>query len=109
MKDYALGRLIEEKELLSNPAHWTKGDLARDENGVTIDPYSNKAICWCQAGAEMKIRANNWHNITVFTIKDIVARTMSHNSAVLFNDDPNTTHDDLMKFYDECIILAKNS
>lgn len=30
---------------------WTGQALARDENGLSCDPTSDKAVCWCISGA----------------------------------------------------------
>lgn len=41
-------------ELLSDPAHWTQGFLALDADGISVDPESTRATCWCLEGAIQK-------------------------------------------------------
>ena len=95
--------LIAEKELLSDPSRWTKGHLARDASGVPIDYFSKSAVCWCQTGASYSLNSiseTRW-------LKNTVAKTYGVSTAMDFNDRPNTTHEMLMKFYDECIEESK--
>jgi len=42
------------RETLASPSAWTKGHLARDENGEPIAPLSPAAVCWCATGALAK-------------------------------------------------------
>ena len=96
-------QLIAEKKLLSDPKRWTKGYFARDANGIHVGYLSKDAVCWCQMGAGLKIG----FNVSSDNIKQLVARMFNHQDVVSFNDAPETTHDDLMKFYDACIKESK--
>lgn len=42
------------KELLADPARWTKEELSRDKWGYRLHPRDEEAICWCIAGGIMK-------------------------------------------------------
>lgn len=43
------------RELISDPAHWTKGRFARTEKGSPINYESPAAVCFCSAGALMRV------------------------------------------------------
>ena len=96
-------QLIAEKELLSDPSRWTKGEVARDSNGKLVETESATAVCWCQLGASMKLQST-WR---VLSIKKSISTNYNFFSSLGFNDHPDTTHSDLMKFYDECIKESK--
>lgn len=101
-------QLIAEKELLSDPARWTKSAFARDANGrVTMtsarawldDIDVLPAVCWCQHGASYQLSSS----INTRLLKNMIANTYGFSTAMDFNDAPETTHADLMSFYDVCI------
>lgn len=40
------------RELISDPAKWTRGAYARDAEGRELtNPKNERAVCWCAAGA----------------------------------------------------------
>ena len=92
-----------EKELLSDPARWLKGEVSSDANWQCVDPESPTATCWCQHGASHKLNSSG----DTICFKSDIAKELDYPSAIEFNDHPDTTHEDLMKFYDECITLSK--
>lgn len=47
----ALELLREARELISDTARWTKGDLARDVYGYGVPYNSGRAVRWCSIGA----------------------------------------------------------
>lgn len=124
--------LLAEKELLSDPNNWVKLYFAADKNKNPISVQSRAAVCFCQAGAEMKTLDNvskigHYHDTAALTtrlIKNQVVkmwmsspdntdpdfRIKSHkfDHAVQFNDDKEITHDDLMEMYDICILHVSN-
>lgn len=40
-------------DLIEPEGKWTQGELARDENGMSVAPYDGEACCWCASGAIM--------------------------------------------------------
>lgn len=38
-------------EIIEDDQHWTKGALARDEEGSRVLPDAADAVCWCLVGA----------------------------------------------------------
>jgi len=42
------------KQILTPGSVWTQGAFARGEHGETVPPFSERAVCWCLAGAIRK-------------------------------------------------------
>jgi hypothetical protein len=49
--DHFLKADVKMAQLLSDPAHHTKGAMARDARGLECDPESPEAQSWCVLGA----------------------------------------------------------
>lgn len=47
--------LREARDLISDPARWTRHELARDKDGNAVHPTSEEATCWCAQGALAKV------------------------------------------------------
>ena len=45
----------EARALIEAPEHWTRGSLARSEDGKPCDPRSPAAVRWCANGAMAKV------------------------------------------------------
>lgn len=43
--------LINARALIADPAHWTRGTLACDANGRTVEWHDQSATKWCAMGA----------------------------------------------------------
>lgn len=48
----------EARRLLTDPDHWTRCELAEDEEGETADPCSNAAVSFCLLGAVQRASSN---------------------------------------------------
>jgi hypothetical protein len=47
------------RQLISDPAKWTQGEVARDKSGKGLDhALSGGAVCWCSLGAIRKVVEN---------------------------------------------------
>lgn len=97
-------RLIAVRERLSSETHWTKKATARDDTGVVCPINSVKATCWCLASAcaiegvsELFAKAHFREPIFADPVAEIIA----------FNDDPQTTHKDVLKALDRVIRNCK--
>lgn len=100
-----------QKQLLSDPARWIKGASAKNKKGDATIAFSTYAVCWCQAGASTKYWGNDIRLLDMeneFKIRTDIAQYLGFTIPVKFNDAKETTHADLMEFYDLCIIQAKN-
>lgn len=97
------------KKLISDPACWTKGAYAKGADGKYTSPtgllthkYPNPPVCFCSVGAIAHVIGS--HNIT----EHIRYLNMAVNGLVVtFNDQPATTHEDVMKAFSKAIELAK--
>ena len=88
------------RDLISTPDKWTKGAVARDRHGFAVEPYAQMAVCWCSVGAlERAVGAN----LNVYYAAFAVLRKQHDESVVSFNDDPNTTHQDVLDLFDRTI------
>lgn len=101
------------KKIISNPVNWTKYRLAKTEDFVSVEPMSEDAFCFCSIGAVEKaldgedyspeyVNALNCLNLVVKQKNKKNCDTVSS-----FNDKSSTTHDDIMKLFDDAIDLAK--
>lgn len=93
--------LVKARELIADPAHWTKGEFGRDAHGNGIVPWleGRKPVCYCSLGAIL----------TVGDSGDEAARVLEkhmRDSITRFNDDPKTTHADVLAAFDRAIADA---
>ena len=90
------------RELLSDPDHWTKVEMARDQFGRPAPSADHPAAtCWCALGALARC------GINMLEESDPIYRTVNnrggHWSVSLFNDHPKTRHEDVLGLFDETI------
>lgn len=81
--------LIAAKALIDTPEKWIKGELSK--NG-----------CYCALGAVQ--RASNYNVRT----KDALYDALPDVGIMTFNDDPNTTHSDIMALFDRAIAAEES-
>jgi hypothetical protein len=89
------------RHLLSDPARWTRGEMARSMFGAPTDPAGPNATCWCVMGAiHHETKDDPFLSGSVYQILrvQLQGRAVSE-----FNDDPTTTHDDLILLIDKAI------
>lgn len=101
---------------LRDPARWVKGIRAMTAIGFHTEPSSDSAAMWCLGGAVINVlQDENW---TGWYGTDPVGRRFHelarargyesyHHPFVAFNNDPNTTHEDLMLFLKEALYDAQ--
>jgi len=84
------------RHLISDPAKWTQGTIARDWTGKQTTADSIDAFCWCAVGALEKVgsnagpfRALRW------------AMPSGYRSIVSFND--SHTHAEVLALFDKAI------
>lgn len=95
--------LMAARELLSDPARWTKDMAARDAGGEECLVDDITAASWCSLGAVLKQHPDFKTEVTAFALLEEAA---NHNVA-LFNDAPSTTHADILAAFDRAIATAK--
>lgn len=120
--------LLKAKEILSNEENWCHGNYAIDSLGSPVVPGSNKACKFCAIGALCKILLPNesvMSSVESFSVDNEIieryvrpAATMnSYYSGVdlgelpwcsiVFFNDSQATHAQLMEMFDKAIELAK--
>lgn len=98
--------LTQARDLISDPARWTRGVYARDAEGRETASRSESAVCWCVHGAIRKVTGSVYD--TLFSGRYAQAALPEGYSEVHeFNDDPKTTHSDVLALFDRAIKLAK--
>ena len=81
-------------QLLAKKENWTKGDSARDQNGEPVAILSEDAVSFCIYGACVRC------NVDREKLR-IIIKAHGFRSMEKFNDDPNTTHDDVLSVLQE--------
>lgn len=85
-------------ELLDKPEKWTQGFIARDESSNPTAPLDDYAVCWCLLGALDKCYPRHYLEVrkinktTECRLSEAIRKKYSK-SLVQFNDNPNTTFD----------------
>ena len=82
---------------------WTKGAFARSFDGVDVHPDSDLACMWCLDGALMQ--AANGLSTPYYSAFSAIQAAVRYNP-ISFNDDPKTTHADVLNALDRAIELA---
>lgn len=101
----AIEILVAARELLSDEKRWTKEYYARDAAGEGVNPSSKRAVCWCLVGAMRKSPIGKLHQEVGL---DLIHSVVDGHIAG-FNDDPNTTHADVLRVLDAAIEKATRS
>lgn len=85
------------RKLLSVRKRWTQDVFARTASGRPCEPLSPKAVCWCLYGGCEKVGMVVITPLFEFLIQGIAN----------FNDDPETSHKDVLRVVDKAIKLCK--
>lgn len=93
--------LMRTRVLLSNPKHWTQcfNWAWRSEDGTVVPRSRMQANCWCAYGA--MIMATNDTNVIGYL--DELFGEQVIQKLISFNDQPETTHDDILRYIDRLI------
>ena len=104
------------RELLSDPARWTKQVHARDANGREVPPKHSEAVCWCLDGAMLKVSGHEGFGMVgeaaeqYFAAQRIV-RSIARDNGLMrgdmaysdWNDLKDTQHEDVLGLLDRAI------
>lgn len=119
--------LVRAKARIQNPEHWTKGRYARDEEGEMAQVTDTQAVCFCGLGAvhrssfelfgppgnpQWYIDGHKRHTAAddeALIVLGEVAHRRGFSTFPQFNDNDATTHDDVMRAFDEAIALLEAS
>src|SRR4051812_33739109 len=97
-------------------SEWCHNTSARDANGFLVETFDRNACSWCLNGALSKVRTSNYtYNQTTHLIQKSIQETFPDRMApsppplpystpmVCFNDNPDTTKEDVLKVLDTAI------
>lgn len=102
MTNDTVEKLRAAKALIDTPEKWTKGTLARDSIGISVLVRSDDAVCFCVLGALGRAATETGPH--VWAIRDSLPAP--YLAVSKFNDDPTTTHADVMALFDRAIARA---
>lgn len=98
------------RKLIERPECWTKGQAAKDVFGLVAYGEFDRAVCWCAVGAVDRIcgRYLKRFNTAIAALKvQMPADPGLHQNIFRFNDDPATTHADILALFDRAIAAAE--
>ena len=107
MTDKILTELKAARALLENPKSWGKMSYAVDGQGNDVDATDPGAVCFCMLGALQRAAGNtDWtHSPATLFLGHYVPDTGFIST---FNDDPDTTHEDVLAVFDKAIAAASD-
>lgn len=91
--------LIAARALIDTPEKWTRNAKARSASGIATLPRSSKAVCWCAYGALVKVCGKKEASDIAWDV------FLGTGNLAGFNDRPETTHADLMVYFDRAIAV----
>lgn len=100
MTAIALEVLKKARAKISDPSRWIKGPIAVDVNGREVGPGSPNACKWCAEGAliSVLVEGPNGNEGGVIwahkVLSDFVGQPLGR-----YNDDPKTTHEDILSLF----------
>ncbi len=109
-----ISNLVKARDFISDPRHWGKGDY------LTFD-FTSLDYQICAQGALTSVGIDLPQYLIAARIFDpdyevpfehsylyeaVLSFDSGHNSVIAFNDDPETTHEDVMRLFNRAIHLA---
>ena len=107
----ALEILRAARRLLTPEGAWTRGAMARDKDGRPVSHTDRKAVCWSIYGALLCVApviANRERYLACAALHEqmparLRALSMFSDAFPIFNEDPHTTHADVLALFDRAI------
>lgn len=98
------------RALIDAPEKWTRGALARDADRIPQWPADESATCFCSLGAIVKAsgREAGQEHAPDTASRRAMERAIGQNIET-WNDDPATTHADVLAAFDRAIALAEQN
>lgn len=96
--------LIAARALIDTPDKWTQHTYARNPHGEITFPEEGDAICFCGQGAVFRVLGNSNSDRL-----DAALEALNQAAGCYFvklNDDPATTHADVLAVFDRAIAAA---
>lgn len=102
-----MNQLVEDlkaaRAVIEKPEAWTKGKWARTKGGQGVSWDSPEAVCFCAEGA---IRLTVPYDREVVTQSSLLGH---YYMLAAFNDDPETTHAEILALFDNAILKASEA
>lgn len=100
--------LIAARNLIASPAAWTKGVMARREDGRGADVKGPEAVCWCALGAIRRCCTTGQEE---FEANDRLVDELPSGDYCIaeFNDRKSTSHAVMLSIFDAAIAKAEQS
>lgn len=98
--------LIAARAVIGEPKAWIKGMNARAADGIEVDSHDPNAVCFCALGAVNRVteRFGDGH-----CARDALREAINDFSIDNWNDDPETTHADVLAAFDKAIKKAQQA
>ena len=93
------------KARIATPERWTRGTMARDEDGNGVASVSDHACAWCSLGA-MEAEAGASTRARVYAIRAL-NRAIDNKPIDDWNDAPGRTHAEVLAAFDRAIAIAE--
>ena len=111
-----ISNLTKARDFISNPENWGKGEyLAGDSNSPDYQACAQGALqCIGVALPQCRVAARIFdpdYDVPLehtYLYEAVLSFDHGHNSVIAFNDDPETTHEDIMRLFSRAIYLAKS-
>jgi hypothetical protein len=102
-----LAHLTAARALLADPKDWTAETSGRTADGKPDRSEDlSGAVCFCSLGALWRISGRCGLTPAEDILTGIVRTTTPFDNIVSFNDDPATTHADILRVFDAAIARA---
>lgn len=105
--------LMSAKLLILDPKAWTQGAVARLASGHIVDATDARAVCFCSLGAirhVVDLRMDDANELEAARRLDLAVQALyrvlwsaGDLSLIGFNDNPKTTHADVLAAFDLAI------
>jgi hypothetical protein len=80
-------------ELLSDESKWTKGTMARDEDGIPVSTTTDRACCFCLWGAMIWCYGGDTSEYT--RVRQQIQAELGHTYFGRWNDQSERTFDEV--------------
>lgn len=102
------------KALIDMPEKWTKGEYARGKSGGRVKALGRAPVCFCALGALGRAGCHDPADIgfsegATWLAYQTLIRATPNRMVFEYNDDPATTHADIMALFDRAIEAAEKA
>ena len=99
------------REIIADPARWTKNAVARNAAGKEVPASHPEAVCWCVTGAIGRVTGypdiERYRALKVLQNAQIYDIGAQPQWTTIYNDFFLTTHADILRLFDAAIVRAE--